>query len=173
MLISYGTGLPFMPKPSKSQTKFKTKKKPKAEPEPKGITTKPLYWVMLTIVLAVATTVVGFTTGFSGLQTAILVAAIVVLFGVVGYLRVKSSTLSFGKRATFIFAGVSVIGFGIWAAFILISNATGATAQIGEALGGQIFITSSLVICLTIGALIGELIGRNKQVQERLFPQKL
>jgi hypothetical protein len=35
--------------------------------------------------------------------------------------------------------------------------------------GGQFFIVTSLVICLFVGAFIGELIGRNKAVQIRLF----
>jgi hypothetical protein len=89
--------------------------------------------------------------------------------GCVGYVRVSPSTLSLSKRATFLFMGVSIIGFGIWAIIVFALGRAGFTEQIANALGGQLFIVTSLVICFSAGALIGELIGRNKAVQVRLF----
>jgi hypothetical protein len=62
---------------------------------------------------------------------------------------------------------VSVIGFGIWAAVALFFM-----PQI-IALNDDFFVAASLVICLTAGAFIGELLGRSGKVQERLFPQNL
>jgi hypothetical protein len=41
------------------------------------------------------------------------------------------------------------------------------------ALNDDFFVAASLVICLTAGAFIGELLGRSGKVQERLFPQNL
>jgi len=166
--------LPFMPKPSKTKPKQKVKPKLKhKEPEVPGITTKKTYWITLTALLAVVSAVFGVVMGIGLLQTAVLVAAVVVLIGFIGFIRVSPSTLSISKRATFLFVGASVIGFGIWAAMVLISNSTGFTAQIESSLGDQFFAVTSLTICLTGGAFIGEVIGRNKSVQERLFPPKM
>ncbi len=68
--------------------------------------------------------------------------------------------------------GISIIGFGIWAAIILLGNRYGLGALV-EAWGDQFFAVTTLVICLSVGTLIGELIGRNKEVQIRLFPTNM
>ena len=162
-----------MPKPSKPQTKPKMSQKLKAKPEAPSITTKKSYWILVTLILAVTTAVTGITANLNAVQTSFLVAAIVALFGFIGFVRVEPSTLSIMKRAAFIFMGLSLIGFGIWAATTLILTRAGFIGGIVEALGVQIFITGSLGICLSVGALIGELIGRSRKVQERLFPQKI
>jgi hypothetical protein len=103
------------------------------------------------------------------LNIAILMVAIVALIGFIGYIRVTPSSMPTTRRATFIFVGASVIGFSIWAAIVLVSNATGFMLQIVSSLGDQFFIVPSLVICLTVGAFIGDLIGKNNKVQAYLF----
>ncbi len=160
-----------MPKPAKSKAKPKVKpnRKAKAEPEAPGITTKPMYWLVLAAVLAVVSAVFGLTMGLDAVKLAILVAAVVVPVGCIGYVRVSPSKLTISKRATFLFMGVSIIGFGIWAAIVMVGGNYGLTAQITEALGSQFFVVTSLAICLSVGSVIGELIGRSKMVQDRLF----
>ncbi len=160
-----------MPKPSKIKPKQKPKTKPKrkAEPEVPGFTTKKTYWVMLATVLAVTSAVLGLISGLNVLKTTVLTVAMVVPIGCIGYIRVSPSKLSLSKRATFLFIGISVIGFGIWAAIVLLGGRYGLTTQMINALGSQLFIVTSLVICFSVGAVIGELIGRSKAVQERLF----
>jgi NO-binding membrane sensor protein with MHYT domain len=101
------------------------------------------------------------------LKTTMLMATIAVLVSFLGFVRVTSTTLSFSKRATFIFVGGSVIGFGIWASITLVFM-----PQI-VALNDNFFVGASLAICLATGAFIGELLGKSRKVQERLFPQNL
>lgn len=154
-----------MPQPVKTRPKQKTKLKPKAQAQTPSITTKKEYWIVLTVVLAVVTAVFGLTTGFSIVQTALLIITVVVVIGFVGLIRTGKSELSLSKRATFIFAGASVIGFAIWAAITL----SGALTTVAVEAGELFYAVNSLVICLTVGACIGELLGRSRWIQNRLF----
>jgi len=158
-----------MPKPSKTQSKHKVKPKRKVEPEIPGITTKKAYWLVLGVLLAIVSAIFGLMNGLDELRMALLIAAVVVPIGCLGYVRVSPSSLSLLKRAMFLIAGASIIGFGIWAAIALALFRAGFNEQIAYVLGEQFFIVTSLVICLFVGAFIGELIGRNKAVQIRLF----
>ncbi|MCW4004764.1 MAG: hypothetical protein NWE95_12720 [Candidatus Bathyarchaeota archaeon] len=157
-----------MPKSVKSRPKQKAKPKGKAEPETPSFASKKSYWITLTTVLAVVSAVFGVVMGISLAQTAFLVLTVVVLIGFVGFIRVTPSKLSLGKRAALLIVGASIIGFSIWAAIVLNLNSAGIMAQIVNSLGEQFFAVTSLAICLTIGAFIGELIGRNKSVQAYL-----
>jgi len=158
-----------MPKPVKPKPKQKPKAKRQPEPEAKGITTKKSYWLMLAVVLGAASAVLGATSGLDAWQTAFFVVAILTSIGCIGFIRVTPSALSLSKRLTFIFMGASIIGFGIWALIVLIGGRYGLGALI-NAWGSQFFAVTSLVICISVGVLIGELIGRNREVQLRLFP---
>ena len=112
--------LPFMPKPSKTKPKQKVKPKLKRkEPEVPGITTKKSYWITLTALLAVVSAVFGVVMGIGLLQTAVSGGC---NRGAYWFYRFYSSYpfhFIFSKRATFLFVGASVIGFGIWAAIVL------------------------------------------------------
>jgi hypothetical protein len=158
-----------MPKPAKAKPKQKPNPKRKPEPEEPGITAKKEYWVVLAAVLAVASAVFGFTQSLGAAEIAMLIAAVVVPIGVIGFVRISPSTLSISKRATFLFMGMSLIGFGIWAAIVLVGGRYGLITQVTAALGSNFFIVTTLSICLSLGALAGELIGRNREVQIRLF----
>jgi hypothetical protein len=133
----------------------------KIRPKPKNKLSKKESQVLL----AVVTVVFGVTNGISLIQNAILTLTIVVLIGVLGFIRTTSSTLSLSKRATFIFVGASVIGFAIWAAITL----SGITTQLVNEVGQTFYVVTSLAICLTVGAFIGELLSKNKKIQEQLF----
>ncbi len=158
-----------MPKPSNSKPKPKAKPKGKVKPEPEAasITANPTYWVVLTVVFAVVSAAFSGILGFNLVRAVVVIATVAVLIAAVGFIRVSPSKLSLGKRATFVFVGASVIGFGIWAALAL------ALMPQLVALDDQFYVVASLAICLAVGAVVGELISRIRQLQERLFPQNL
>jgi hypothetical protein len=161
-----------MPNQSKTKAKTKAKQKTTAKPAPEvpGITTKKSYWVMLTLIVAVAVSIAGLIINLPVIDVAILTLTVVLMIGLLGYVRVTPSSLSKSKRATFLFFGGSVIGFGIWAAIVLVLNFTGVMLQIANALNGdQFFVIPSFIIMLTVGAFIGELLGRNSRVQKFFF----
>jgi hypothetical protein len=154
-----------MPKPARTQPKQKAKPKAKAQSQTQSITATKPYWIILTAMLAVVTAVFGALMGMSLERTALLVITVAVVIGVVGLIRTGKSELSLSKRATFIFAGASVIGFIIWAALTL----SGVMDPVVNAVGQDFYVVNSLASCLAAGAWIGELLSRSKMVQERLF----
>jgi hypothetical protein len=160
-----------MPKSAQKKPKTKQKIKPKRSPEPEtpGITTRKSYWIMLAAVLAVVSGVLGYTSGLDPLETGILAVAVVVPVSCIGYIRISPSNLSMSKRATFLFIGISIIGFGIWAAIVLVGGRYGLISQLTNTIDSQFFVVTSLAICFSVGAVLGELIGRNKEIQLRLF----
>jgi hypothetical protein len=178
MLVWLDTSMPkaskFKPKPKpKANPKSKPKQKGKAAPQTPGITASKTYWVALLGIMVVFVSVLGAVSALGVAQIAALDIAVVAAVALVGYIRVTPSTLSISKRATFIFAGASLIGFGIWAIIALYGNASGFLVSAMQALGEQLFAVTSLVSCLCLGAFAGELIGQNRGVQARLFPPKM
>jgi len=83
------------------------------------------------------------------------------VIGFAFYIGFKPSE-SYNKRSTFIFVGVSIVGFSIWAVMVLSFNATGFLMQISSLIGIDFFAITSLIICLVLGAFIGDLIGKNR-----------
>ncbi len=161
-----------MPKQSKTKAKTKAKQKIQSKPAPEvpGITTKKSYWVMLTLLMVVAVSAAGLMINLPIIDVAILSVTVGFMIGLLGYVRVTPSSLPKSKRVTFLFFGGSVIGFGIWAAIVLVLNFTGAMLQIANAFNGdQFFVIPSLIMLLTVGAFIGELLGRNSRVQKFFF----
>jgi hypothetical protein len=160
----------FMPKQSKtkvqSKTKSQTKIKSKAQPVTPGITTKKWYWVMLAGVMVTVFSIIGSTMGLKLPEIAILMLTIALLIGLMGYVKITPSNLSVSKRATFLFIGASFIGFSIWVAIVLIATNAGFIESIFV---DTFFVIPSLIICLIIGAFIGELLGKNSRIQTFLF----
>jgi hypothetical protein len=160
-----------MPKQSKTKTKTKTQTKIKrnVQPDTPGITTKKWYWVMLTIVMVTVFSVAGFMISLNLSNIVALILTIVPIIGLMGYVRTTPSNLSKSKRATFIFVGASVIGFSIWAVIVLLSTDAGLLENI---FADQFLIVPSFIICLTAGAFIGELMGKNSRIQTFFFKSK-
>jgi hypothetical protein len=154
-----------MPKPVKTRPKQKVKPKQKAQPQTQSITATKPYWIILTAMLAVVTAVFGALVGMSLERTALVVVTVVVVIGFVGLVRTGKSELPLSKRATFVFAGASIIGFIIWAALTL----SAALAPVVVAVGQDFYVVTSLTTCIAAGACIGELLGRSKMVQQHLF----
>jgi len=67
------------------------------------------------------------------------------------------------KRVVLIAIGASIIGFSIWAVTVLALNVAGLLVQILNPVGDVFFSITSLIICLILGAFIGDLIGKNFQ----------
>jgi cation transport ATPase len=151
-----------MPKPQKQKQKTKSKEK---APETPGITTKKSYWIVLAVLFAVVSTAFGITAAYTIYETIFLVATIVLLISLIGFIRTTPSNLSSGRRAIFIFVGASIFGFIIWGALIL----TGVMTPFAKE-NDQVFVAiTSFALCLIIGAFIGEMIGRSKAVQNLLI----
>ena len=164
MLIDHKSKIVYMPKSVKIRPKQKNKLR-KKELQAANFSTKKSYWIALTVLLAIVTVVFGVSMGIGLIQNAIMTLTTVVIIGFLGFVRTTQSTLSVSKRATFIFVGASVIGFAIWAAITL----SGIMVQLLNEVGQEFYVVNSLAICLTVGAFIGELLGKNKKVQEKLF----
>jgi cation transport ATPase len=157
-----------MPKPSKTNAKTKTqlKAKRKTQPEAPGITTKKSYWVMLSVVMVAIFSIAGYIMKLEPVYIAVLMVAIVFLIGFIGYVRITPSDLSKSKRGTFLFIGASIIGFSIWAVpmyLLFISKV------LGDLDFDLFFVVPSLIMCLILGAFIGELMGKNSRVQKLFF----
>ncbi|MDR2707233.1 MAG: hypothetical protein LBB87_00575 [Nitrososphaerota archaeon] len=155
---------------SKAKTQLKAKQAAQSETRSSSITTKKSYWVMLSVVIVAVFSVVGYMLEFALVDLAALMFAIVFLIGLIGYIRVTPSNLSNSKRGTFLFVGISVIGFSIWAIIMLILTKAG---KIETVFGERVFLLfPSLIICLIVGAFIGELMGRNSRIQHFFFKPK-
>jgi hypothetical protein len=158
-----------MPKPKtkvQSKTKSQTKTKNKAQPETPSITTKKWYWIMLAGVMVTVFSIIGFMMELKIPEIAILMLTIALLIGLIGYVRITPSNLPVSKRATFLFVGASIIGFSIWAAIVLIATKKGLIESIFV---DTFYIIPSLIICLIIGAFIGELLGKISRIQVFFF----
>lgn len=153
-----------MPKTySKTQSK-KTKPKKtkfKDQPKPVSLMKSKTYWIILTLIMVVFTFAYGFLMNISLEKEALILGTILAVIGLAFSLGFKS--LNYNKKATFIFVGASTIGFSIWAAIVLSFNATRINSQIASTLGIDFFSLTSLIICLSLGAFIGDLIGKNRE----------
>jgi hypothetical protein len=157
------------PKTHPKNTKPK-KTQPKAQPKPVSLMTRKSYWITLTSVILVFTFVYGYLMEISVEKEALILGSILLVVCFAFYIGFKPST-SYKKRATFIFVGASIVGFSIWAVMVLSFNATGINSQIASSIGDDSFAITSLIICLTLGAFIGDLIGKNREAL-RLFADK-
>ena len=144
------------PKNAKSK-----KNKFKDQPKPVSLMKSKTYWIALTLIMVVFTFAYGFLTNISFEKEALILGSILAVIGLAFSLGFKPS--SYNKKATYIFVGASVIGFGIWAAIVLSFNATGINSQIATSIGVDFFAVTSLIICLTAGAFIGDLMGKNRE----------
>jgi len=159
-----------MPKSStKNKTKTQLKAKRATQPETPGITTKKSYWIMLTVFIGILFSVACYLMTFPVEIIVVLTFSMMFLISLIGYVRLTPSNLSKSKRGTFLFVGASVIGFGIWAIIITILI---YTTGLATAFVNQLFILTSLIICLTLGAFIGELMGKISRIQNFFFKPK-
>jgi len=159
-----------MPKTPKTKPKTYPKKQSKKTNSKMpthtvSITKSKFYWIVLTVVAIVCMAILGFTSNIPIQKVALIMVTVLSVLGLAGYVRVKSSNLSNKMRATYLFVGAAVIGFGIWAIMLILLTETGLGVQVANSLGDQLFIISSQVIFLVIGAFVGEGLGKNMTFQ--------
>jgi hypothetical protein len=148
---------------SKSQRKNKLKEThSRAQQEPVSIFKSKYYWISLAATILVFTFVLGYILQMSEEKELLMLGSVLSVIGLAFYIGYKPS-VNYDKRATFFFVGATVIGFGIWALIVLSLNAFGVLAQISSLTGDSFFVITSQIICLVLGAFIGDFIGKNRE----------
>jgi len=153
-----------MPKiyPKAQPKKSKQKKRLKDQPKPFNLLKSKYYWVTLTTAILVFAVAVGLSMQISLGEELLILGSILSILGLAFYIGFKSSE-SYNKRATFFFVGASIVGFSIWAVMVLSFMATGVMSLISSTVGIDLFAVTSFIICLVLGALAGDLIGKNRE----------
>ncbi len=150
-----------MPKTQPKQYPKKQKKTPPKNQQPPSLFKNKYYWIILTLTILVFTVAFGYLNQVSAEREALLLGCDLSVIGFAFYISLIA-TASYDKRATFIFAGASIIGFSIWVAMVLALNATGLITRVVSSIGDSFFAVTTLIICLILGALVGDLIGKNR-----------
>jgi hypothetical protein len=156
------------PKP-KSKPNSKVKGKKQVEPEPVSITTKKWYWIMVSVFLAVFGGAYGYYTGLPTPAIVLMLAAVLSVVGFAAYIRIIHSDVSLRIRAASLVFGFSILGFGIWAIIVLSLYRLGLQTQIAYSIGDAFFALTSLIICLIVGAFIGDSIGKHFEALKAFF----
>jgi polyferredoxin len=153
------------PKPRSKNQKGKNKlkeKQAKAQPKTPSLLRNKYYWVFVALVLIVFTTVYGYSIQLSLGKEGLILGAILMVIAFAFYMAFKPYPID-RKRVILILIGISIIGFSIWAVTVLLLDANGLLKQIIPSIGDTFFAITSLIICLVIGAFIGDLIHRNME----------
>ncbi len=147
---------------SKSQRKNKLKEtQGRSQQKPASIFKSKYYWISLAATILVFTFALGYITQMSEEKELLLLGSVLSVIGLAFYIGYKPS-VNYEKRATFFFVGATFIGFGIWALMVLSLNAVGVLIQISGSIGDSFFLITSQIICLVLGAFIGDFIGKNR-----------
>lgn len=163
------------PKTHPKKNKLK-KKNRKDQPKPVNLLKSKYYWVTMTTTILIFAVAVGLLMQISLGKELLILGSILSVLGLTFYVGFKSSE-GYSKRATFFFVGASIVGFSIWAGMVLSFDATGIISIISSSVGVDLFAITTLIICLVLGALIGDLIGKNREtiglyaerIRNRLF----
>jgi hypothetical protein len=152
------------PKP-RSEDKRKARpneKKAKAPPTTPSIFKSKNYWIFLSILILVLGIALGYLAQISLGKELLMLTTIFALIGFAFHLGYRPAPTD-KKRVLLIIIGASIIGFIIWAVMILFVNASGLLLPITSSTGTDFFAVASLIICLVLGAFIGDLIGKNME----------
>ena len=128
---------------------------PKSKASPKPWWWKPL-WVSAMLATAVFGAVSFFVLGIPLLNVIGGLAATALGMGFSYYIRVRPSLNV--NRAIFIFLGVSPIGFVLWLIITYVLNKVIVTSASGTP---ALFLTTG-IISLTLGAIVGDYIGKRR-----------
>jgi len=160
------------PKPNQKRNQPK-KNKPKTQP-PKtvSITSSKLYWITLTVVMVVLGAFEGYQMKISLSGIGMLLASVIAIIGLAYYIKFYPSTLDNRNRAAFVFLGALLIGFATWAGVVLLLGALGEWSPLVGPVGVYFFAITSLIVCMTLGAATGDLIGKKRETLDAFFRQK-
>ena len=153
------------PKPnSKSQQKNKLKEKQaKAQQKPVSIFKSKYYWITVVATILVFIFALGYVMQISEEKELLMLGSVLSVICLAFYIGYKPS-VNYDKRATFFFVGASIIGFSIWALIVLSLNEFGVLVQISNSVGDSFFVITSLTIFLVLGAFVGDIIGKNREI---------
>ncbi len=131
-------------------------------------TPKPRWWKPLWIAV-VAVNVAWILFGFFILQYPIERVALLTLFtffclGFAYYIRVRPSLKV--NRTLYVLLGITPIGFAIWIVFAI----SGLGRWLTNTVGAFPSLLIGWAVCLSIGALIGDWIGKKRNYQLPLSP---
>jgi hypothetical protein len=148
---------------SKSHRKNKLKEtRARAQQKPVSLFKSKYYWISLAATILVFAFALGYIVQMSEEKELLMLGSVLSVIGLAFYIGYKPSA-NYDKRATFFFVGASIIGFGIWVLIVLTLNAFGVLVQISSLIGDSFFSITSLIICLVLGAFIGDFIGKNRE----------
>lgn len=163
MLISAKPGdITFMPKKPQTRPKVKPKTKLKTQPEPVSITSRKSYWIILSFTMVIFGAAYGSFMHLAVAAIGVLLGSVLAIIGFAGYLKFNPSTMKTNERATFMFGGASIIGFGIWIAVTLLTGLVGLGSDVSSSIGVGFFMITTLIIFLLLGAVIGDIIGKDR-----------
>ena len=151
----------------------KKKKTQKAPPKQVSIMSSKYYWITLTLMMVAFGSVIGYTAKVAVAAIVLLLASVLYIIAFAYYINFKPSLLKASRRALFIFVGVAIIGFSMWAAMVLLLDATGFWQQISASIGYGFFGVTSLIICLVSGAFVGDFMGRKEERISAFLRDKL
>jgi len=149
------------PKTHPKKTKPK-KNQPKAQSKPFSLMKSKTYWITVALIILIFTVAYGYFMQISVGKELLILGSVFSVMGFAFYIGFIPCA-SYNKRVTFFFVGASIVGFSIWAVMVLFFNATGIITQISSSIGIDFFAITSLIICLVLGAFIGDLIGKNRE----------
>jgi hypothetical protein len=154
-----------MPKKQKTYAKSNLKNQRKnklKETHNRSIFKSKYYWISLTTTILIFIFALGYIMKMSEEKTLLMLGSVLSVIGLAFYIGYNPS-INYDKRATFFFVGASIIGFSIWALMVLSLNIFGFLVQISSSIGDSFFVITSLIICLVLGAIIGDFIGKNTE----------
>ena len=160
------------PKPNQKRNQPK-KSQPKTQP-PKtvSITSSKLYWATLTAFMVVFGALYGYQMKISILGIGMLIASVIAIIGLAYYVKFHPSTIDNRSRVAFVLLGALLVGFAVWAGIVLILGALGAWSSLVGPVGVYFFAITSLIMCMTLGAVMGDLVGKKKETLSAFFRQK-
>ncbi|MCW4017421.1 MAG: hypothetical protein NWF00_01850 [Candidatus Bathyarchaeota archaeon] len=130
---------------------------------PKPVWWKPL-WIAV-LLLSVASAVVSyFVFGIPVDRVVLGIFLTCFCIGIAYYIRVRPSIQV--NRALYILLGITPLGFSIWMAFAL----SGLGRQLTNAIGALPSLLIGWAVCLSVGAVIGNWIGRRRGYRLPLTP---
>ena len=133
-----------------------------------GKSSKPCWWKPLWIATLLLTIASGFVSYFLlnvPLERAVSAVALTFFcIGIAYYIRVRPSMKV--NRAIYILLGITPIGFCIW----IVVGLIGLSRLLLNAVGPLPSLIISWIVCLGVGALIGDWIGKRRTYQLPLSP---
>jgi hypothetical protein len=130
--------------------------------------TKPVWWKPLwiaTVLLTVASGVVSYFVFDVSIERVVLLLFLTFFcISIAYYIRVRPSIKV--NRALYVLLGITPLGFSLWMALAL----SGLGRMLTNAVGALPSLLVGWAVCLSVGALLGDWIGKKRNYQLPLSP---